>query len=322
MSNRSSWARLLTLTSFAVAVPFITGCGKGGSLNPASVAAQGVPSSSLGYTCTFTGITQFQVSADPTQDFSSANASSVSSIQNNTCVGVSDGVIPNSNQTGTISRSGDQISIGPNDGITIAGSQATIPAQDLQLCSSGVQETGTLSEVVLDGVSDQILIYVSWNLVINGCTQTPQVMGQSNEAPLVVDASPTPSPSASPSPSPSASGPQVSQMSSSILPLMNRYIFDSQNNLYSAPLNDPSGSGNGLLKTSPSGTTTTFFSGEAVMLIAKDPSDNIYVMTDSAGDFGLRFRNSPRMEPSLLFATRGVARLSARYKELLRAAAW
>jgi hypothetical protein len=44
------------------------------------------------------------------------------------------------------------------------------------------------------------------------------------------------------------------------------------------------------LKTSPSGVTTTFFSNDAVNLIAKDSSDNIYVMTDSAGDF--RFGDS------------------------------
>lgn len=58
------------------------------------------------------------------------------------------------------------------------------------------------------------------------------------------------------------------------------YVFDSANNLYSSTLE-----GGGLLKTSPIGKTSVFFSGLSTLLIGKDNQDNIYVITDSAGDF-------------------------------------
>jgi len=90
-------------------------------------------------------------------------------------------------------------------------------------------------------------------------------------------------PHCNPSPSPSQSL-NVSA-ASEIIPVGWNYIFDSQNNLYSQAPPQAGGAPGGLLKTSPAGATSTYFAGQWLSLIAKDSSDNIYVMIDSNADF-------------------------------------
>ena len=65
------------------------------------------------------------------------------------------------------------------------------------------------------------------------------------------------------------------------------FLFDSTNNLYSGTGTAANGMTTGLLKTSPGGQTTTFFSNQAVILLGKDTQDNIYVLTDAIGDFAM-----------------------------------
>ncbi len=179
------------------ALTLLTACGKSTSSSSGSVGgaaattSQGVSSiAGYGYTCTFTEFDEVTISQDPTQDFSVTGGTFAQPIQNNTCTGVSNGVIETETLS-SVTRSSSLITISDSTGsdtLTISNNQATIPQSDLALCASGVQGTGTLSEVDLDPTSDTIRLYINWNMVINGCTQASTSSGQSAPAPVVTEA--------------------------------------------------------------------------------------------------------------------------------------
>ncbi len=169
----------------------LLGCGKANTSDTgtaSSVSSTVGSNSPSQYQCTFTGLDRFKVGTDPTQDFNVTNVSDTSEVESTNCTGVSTGVI--SSQTiDTISRSGSLITLvdsGSSDIISISGTQASIPAADLQVCTNGVQATGTLQSVELDTVTKQIRVHTSWSLIVNGCTRATVVSGLSAPAPVVI----------------------------------------------------------------------------------------------------------------------------------------
>jgi hypothetical protein len=166
----------------------ISGCSKGKSSSTvASVSGSLSGTTPSNYTCSFTEIDVFPVSSDPTQNFSVSNVAESSFIQNNTCNGIYNGESTTQTVASMSSSSGQITMVNPNDSISISGTQATVPAADLQQCSSGIQATGILSQVVLDSFDDDVRVVSTWSLVNNGCTQNPSASGQSNAAQVVVN---------------------------------------------------------------------------------------------------------------------------------------
>jgi hypothetical protein len=268
--------RVLSTLALVSGLAALTACGKSAPSSGAASAAQ-----TTNYTCTFTELDQFYVGQDPTQSFSSSSGTEIDSIENNTCRNVSNGVA-STQAFDSVTRSGGVITLVDPSGtniLNISNNQVTTPQSSLVSCTNGLQATGTLDQVVLDAVDGTISISINWSLIVNGCTGVSSPPGQSAPSPVVI-VTPTPMPSSSPT-SPASSVIQTS----SIIPIAGNFIVDSAANIYSAPSSEPNGAGNGLLKTSADGTTTQYFAGNAVILLAKDSQDNIYVMIDSAGDF-------------------------------------